>query len=97
MDEVRYGLLGPMEVTVDGAPVKLPGTAERALLAQLLLSPGRTIAATMLVDRLWSESACTSRSRAGDESAARSASSVAASRAAEKLGTDSSGSATRLL
>ena len=56
VDEVRYRLLGPMEVCVDGAPVKLPGTAERALLAQLLLSPGRTIPATMLVDRLWSES-----------------------------------------
>ena len=56
MDDVRYRLLGPMEVCVDGAPVKLPGTAERALLAQLLLSPGRTIPATMLVDRLWSES-----------------------------------------
>ena len=34
----------------------LPGAAERALLAQLLLSPGRTIPATMLIDRLWSES-----------------------------------------
>jgi predicted ATPase/DNA-binding SARP family transcriptional activator len=54
--DVRYRLLGPMEVSVDGAPVKLPGTAERALLAQLLLSPGHTIPATMLVDRLWSES-----------------------------------------
>src|ERR687889_1363254 len=56
VDDVRYRLLGSMEVLVDGAPVKLPGTAERALLAQLLLSPGRTIPATMLVDRLWSES-----------------------------------------
>ena len=36
--------------------MKLPGAAERALLVQLLLSPGRTIPATMLVDRLWSES-----------------------------------------
>jgi predicted ATPase/DNA-binding SARP family transcriptional activator/tetratricopeptide (TPR) repeat protein len=56
VDDVRYRLLGPMEVCVDGDPVKLPGTAERALLAQLLLSPGRTIPATLLVDRLWSES-----------------------------------------
>src|SRR5205085_7284608 len=56
VNDVRYRLLGPMEVCVDGAPVKLPGIAERALLAQLLLSPGRTIPATMLVDRLWSES-----------------------------------------
>src|SRR6478752_4080250 len=56
VNDVRYRLLGPMEVCVDGATVKLPGIAERALLAQLLLSPGRTIPATMLVDRLWSES-----------------------------------------
>ncbi|MCY7401768.1 MAG: winged helix-turn-helix domain-containing protein [Nocardioides sp.] len=56
VDNVRYRLLGPMEVCVDGAPMKLPGTAERALLAQLLLSAGRTVPATMLVDRLWSES-----------------------------------------
>ena len=56
MDDLRFRLLGPMEILVAGAPVKLPGTAERALLVQLLLSPGRTIPATMLVDRLWSES-----------------------------------------
>src|SRR3954466_5430506 len=53
VDDVRYRLLGPMEVWVAGTPVKLPGIAERALLAQLLLSPGRTIPATMLIDRLW--------------------------------------------
>src|SRR3954453_23561297 len=56
VNDVRSGLLGPMEVRVDGAVVQLPGIAERALLVQLLLSPGRTIPATMLVDRLWSES-----------------------------------------
>lgn len=56
VDDVRYRLLGPMEVTVGGAPAKLPGAAERALLVQLLLAPGRTIPATLLVDRLWSES-----------------------------------------
>src|SRR3954471_13667 len=44
-----------MEVCIGSAPVKLPGIAERALLAQLLLSPGRTIPATMLVERLWSD------------------------------------------
>src|SRR4051795_1050231 len=55
MDDIRFQLLGPMEILVDGAPAKLPGVAERALLAQLLLAPGRTIPATLLVDRLWSE------------------------------------------
>ena len=54
--EVWYRLLGPMEVSIDGEAAKLPGSAERALMAQLLLVPRRTIPATMLVDRLWSES-----------------------------------------
>lgn len=56
VDEVRYLLLGPMEVHVGGEPVRLPGPAERALLAQLLLAPGRTVPATTLVDRLWAGS-----------------------------------------
>src|SRR3954463_5613977 len=55
MDDIRFHLLGPMEALVGGAPAKLPGVAERALLVQLLLAPGRTIPATLLVDRLWSE------------------------------------------
>ena len=53
---LRFRVLGPMEITADGHPVALPGAAERALLVQLLLSPGRTLPATLLVDRLWSES-----------------------------------------
>lgn len=55
MDHIRFQLLGPMEIHVEGGPAKLPGVAERALLVQLLLAPGRTIPATLLVDRLWSE------------------------------------------
>lgn len=54
--EVRYLLLGPMEVVVDGEPAPLPGPAERALLAHLLLSARRTVPAAVLVDRLWSGS-----------------------------------------
>lgn len=54
--DVHFRLLGPMEILVGRQPVAMPGAAERAVLVQLLLSPGRTIPATMLVDRLWSES-----------------------------------------
>ena len=56
MNDLRFRLLGPMEIVLEGRAVALPGIAERALLAQLLLSPGRTIAASMLIDRLWTES-----------------------------------------
>lgn len=55
-DQLNFRLLGPMEISVGGTPVAVPGAAERALLVQLLFTPGRTIPATMLVDRLWSES-----------------------------------------
>jgi predicted ATPase/DNA-binding SARP family transcriptional activator len=57
VSDLPFRLLGPMEIILDGAAVPLPGTAERALLAQLLLSPGRTLPASLLIDRLWSESA----------------------------------------
>ena len=53
----EFRLLGALQLRIDGAPVKLPGAAERGLLALLLLSAGRTVAASSLIDRLWSESA----------------------------------------
>ena len=56
VNTVRFRLLGPTEILVDGQPAALPGGAERALMVLLLLSPGRTIPATTLIDRLWSES-----------------------------------------
>ena len=55
MNDLHFRLLGPMEITRDGDALPLPGTAERALLAQLLLTPGRTLPASLLVDRLWGE------------------------------------------
>ncbi|WP_171058038.1 BTAD domain-containing putative transcriptional regulator [Modestobacter altitudinis] len=57
MTEVEFRLLGAMQMRVDDDPAKLPGAAERGLLALLLLSPRRTVAASSLIDRLWSESA----------------------------------------
>lgn len=56
MPEPRFGLLGPFEARVDGEPLAIPGAAERALLTLLLLSPGRAIPATSLIDRLWAGS-----------------------------------------
>src|SRR5689334_12104407 len=57
MADVEFRLLGPLDLTVDGVPAKLPGVAERGLLALLLLSAGRAVAASSLIDRLWSEAA----------------------------------------
>ncbi|WP_344771712.1 AfsR/SARP family transcriptional regulator [Nocardioides panacisoli] len=56
MDDLRFRLLGPMEIARGDAMLPVPGAAERALLAQLVLSPGRTLPASLLIDRLWAES-----------------------------------------
>lgn len=50
---LRFGLLGPFEAWVGDKRVPIGGAAERSLLAVLLLSAGRTVAAASLVDRLW--------------------------------------------
>lgn len=57
MSDVRFRLLGPTEILVGERPARLPGGAERALLVLLLLSAGRSVPSTTLIDRLWSESA----------------------------------------
>ncbi|MFI7632784.1 BTAD domain-containing putative transcriptional regulator [Nonomuraea sp. NPDC049400] len=53
--DVRYLLLGPLEVSVSGRAVHLTGR-QRALLATLLLEPGRVVPAGRLATWLWGES-----------------------------------------
>jgi YVTN family beta-propeller protein len=48
-------LLGPVEVLVDGRPVELGTTKQRALLAMLALDAGRTVSADHLAAGLWGE------------------------------------------
>jgi len=48
--EVRFHLLGPLVVTVDGRPVPLGGAKQRVLLAHLLLNANRTVAPGQLLD-----------------------------------------------
>ena len=48
-------LLGPLEVTLDGAAVEVPGRGERALLSLLALDVGRRVPVQRLVESLWAE------------------------------------------
>ncbi|MER7080207.1 Predicted ATPase [Saccharopolyspora kobensis] len=53
---MRFGVLGPLAVwTPDGTPVAVPEARVRALLASLLVAPGRVVSADRLVDELWGE------------------------------------------
>ncbi|GAA2065378.1 BTAD domain-containing putative transcriptional regulator [Streptomyces albiaxialis] len=52
---MRIGVLGPLEVSVGGAPVTVAGSRLRALLIRLALDPGRYVATGALADGLWED------------------------------------------
>jgi peptide/nickel transport system substrate-binding protein len=48
-------ILGPLEVTLDGRPVELGATKQRAVLVMLALRPNEMVSVDELVDGLWGE------------------------------------------
>ncbi|MFI2710870.1 BTAD domain-containing putative transcriptional regulator [Micromonospora sp. NPDC018662] len=50
---MQFSVLGPLTVSADDRAVALTGTKPRLLLAVLLLSAGRTVSTSRLVDGLW--------------------------------------------
>ena len=48
-----YGLLGPVDVRVDGRAVPLPGARQRLVLTMLLVDFNRMVPAGRLIDELW--------------------------------------------
>lgn len=51
--QVSYGVLGPLQATVDGRPVRLGGQRPRAVLAVLLLRSGEVVPTPVLIDAVW--------------------------------------------
>lgn len=49
---IEFGILGPLEVRVDGVAVSVGGPRQRALLAMLLLSANRVLSRDRLIDEL---------------------------------------------
>lgn len=58
MDEarLRFGLLGPLLVTVAGAPVALGTPKQRAVFAMLLINRNRAVGTDSLIDATWDQS-----------------------------------------
>jgi DNA-binding SARP family transcriptional activator len=50
---VEIGILGPLQVRCGGVTVAVPAGKQRALLAALLLQPGRPVPADQLAELLW--------------------------------------------
>ncbi|HEX6677560.1 MAG TPA: hypothetical protein VF486_21365 [Actinomycetes bacterium] len=50
---VQFGLLGPVELRVEGRQVALGGQLQRALLAAALLHANRVVASERLISWLW--------------------------------------------
>jgi predicted ATPase/DNA-binding SARP family transcriptional activator len=52
---IELGILGPLEVRRDGAPVRVGAAKERALLAVLLLRPNEAVSRDRLIEELWGD------------------------------------------
>src|ERR1700733_12392121 len=50
---MRFGILGPLEVTADGRPLALGGARARDVLAVMLVHANQVVAADQLIDELW--------------------------------------------
>src|ERR1700758_4766307 len=53
LQDVELGVLGPLQVRRDGAPVAIPGAKPRAILTMLALHGGSVVSADTLVELLW--------------------------------------------
>src|SRR4051794_36615375 len=53
---LEFGVLGPLEISRDGAAIEVSGQRQRAVLAFLLLNANHVVPTERLVDELWGES-----------------------------------------
>jgi SARP family transcriptional regulator, regulator of embCAB operon len=51
----EFGVLGPLQICVDGAPVPLGTPKQRAVLAMLLINRNRPVATDALIDAAWEQ------------------------------------------
>ena len=54
-DKIRFGVLGPLQMTVDGTPVSLGTPKQRAVLAVLVMNRNRPVAIDSLITAAWEQ------------------------------------------
>lgn len=52
---LEFGVLGPLEMTIDGTPVPLGTPKQRAVLAMLVINRNRSVGVDALITALWEE------------------------------------------
>jgi SARP family transcriptional regulator, regulator of embCAB operon len=52
---LRFGVLGPLQVSANGADVRLGAAKQRAVLAMLLINRNRTVPIDSLIDAAWQQ------------------------------------------
>ena len=55
MNKIGFGVLGPLQVTVDGAPVPLGTPKQRAVLAVLVMNRNRPVGIDSLITAAWEQ------------------------------------------
>ena len=54
-NKIGFGVLGPLQMTVDGAPVSLGTPKQRAVLAMLVMNRSRPVSTDSLITAAWEE------------------------------------------
>jgi DNA-binding SARP family transcriptional activator len=55
MGQIGFGVLGPLQMTVDGAPVSLGTPKQRAVLAMLVMNRNRPVSTDSLITAAWED------------------------------------------
>lgn len=55
MNKIGFGVLGPLQMTVDGAPVSLGTPKQRAVLAMLVMNRNRPVSTDSLITAAWEQ------------------------------------------
>jgi DNA-binding SARP family transcriptional activator/Flp pilus assembly protein TadD len=51
-----FGILGPLEVMIDGEPVAIRGVKKQRMLSRLLLSPNAIVSTDAVIEAIWEDS-----------------------------------------
>ena len=58
---LEFGVLGPLQLSVDGTPLPLGAPKQRAVLAMLVINRNRPVGVESLINAVWDNRPCRQR------------------------------------